>query len=147
MAITFKIANGDYVINNSTGRFKTIGNVINGDDPKEANLKNRQDLRRSLSLSKVANGTTANIAKLIGIVPESGVKAVALLINRQIRNMFAAIIRQQRLRPNVRPNREKFSAITILKVFLKTGEKTTFRFRFGTRTINKDNVDITGSVG
>ena len=103
MAITFKISNGDYVINDSSGRFKTIGNRVGQDDPDQAKLKNSQDLKRCLSLGRVPNGSTANIARLIGNVPESGTQSIALLINRQIRNMFAAILRLQRKRPGVRP--------------------------------------------
>jgi hypothetical protein len=147
MAITLKISNGDFVINDSSGRFKTIGNRVGQDDPDQATQKNSQDLKRSLSLGRVPNGSTANIVRLVGTVPESGSQSVALLINRQIRNMFASILRLQRLRPNVRPNREKFSSISTLRVFKETGERTRFRFRLGVKTTNKEIVTITGALG
>jgi len=147
MAITFKISNGDYVINDSTGRFKTIGNRLGQNDPDQAQLKNNQDLRRCLSLSRVSNNSTAALDKIVGTVPETGTKSIAILINRQIRSMFSAILRLQRLRPRARPDSEKFSAISILKVFMESGSKTSFRFRLGVRTVNRDNIDITGSVG
>lgn len=152
MATTFKISNGDVVIPKSTGRPRMIGNpIVEGNvtrDPGNARSKIRQDLIRGLSLGRVRNGTTANIQSIIGTVTQIGQSAVALLLNRQIRDMVSAIIREQNARPNVRPPNEKIQAISVLKVFPDNtrNDNTSFRFRLGIRTRARNIEELSGIV-
>ena len=153
MATTFVISNGDVVMSQITGRPNMVGNpLVDGivqDDPAQARLKVRQDVRRSLSLERVRAGTTANIQSIIGTVPQFGASAVALLVNRQIRDMVSTIIRAQSVRPNVRPPSEKIRSISRLHVYpdKAANDGTTFRFRLGLRTQDSNNVNITGLLG
>lgn len=151
MATTFKISNGDVVLSQVTGRPELIGNAIEegiiAKDNGAARSKLRQDLARSLSLERVRAGTTANIQSIIGIVPQFGAQTVSLLVNRQIRDMVSAIIREQSKRPNVRPPSEKIRSISKLQVFPdnRTDASTAFRFRLGIRTQDARGFDLTGS--
>lgn len=143
MAFTFKIVNGDVSMNTSSGRPKTIGNDIGENDPGQATFKTKQDLRRCLSLVTIRNGTTAGLQSLI-VMPAS---TIIVMINRRIRSMFAAILREQSKRPDVRPNSEKFKNIEVLRVFPSKDDKTGFRFRLDVKTIDKSIVEISGVVG
>jgi len=147
MATTFKIVNGDVAMNTSSGRPKTIGNEIGNDDAGEAIAKTYQDLYRCLSLNSIRNRTTAGLQNLVGTVPQFGTSAIAVLVNRRIRDMFSAIIREQAKRPNIRPKSERFSRISVLRVFPIAGSKTSFRFRLDVKTINADIVKISGAAG
>ena len=146
MATTFKMSNGDVVMNTSNGRPKTIGNPVGEEDRAKSREKTIQDLRRGLSLERVRNGTTAALQNLVGSVPQFGSTSIAILINRQIRSMFSFLIKEQRKRPNIRPKSERFSSISRLQV-LPEGNKTDFRFRLGVRTADKGVTETSGVVG
>jgi hypothetical protein len=147
MAITFKVVNGDVSMNTSNGRPKTIGNDIDENDAGKAIEKTNQDLKRSLSLVGIRSGTTAGLQNLIGTVPQFGSSAIAVLVNRRIRSMFAAILREQSKRPDARPSSERFKNISTLRVFPVEGSKTSFRFRLGVRTTNRAITELSGIVG
>lgn len=147
MAFTFKIENGDVAMNLSNGRPKTVGNDLGENDRGKAIEKTRQDLHRSLSLEAIRAGTTAGIQNLVGTVPQFGSSAIAVLVNRQIRSMFSAILREQGKRPDARPTSERFSSISLLRVFAESGSKTGFRFRLGVKTIDNTNIEVSGVVG
>lgn len=154
MATTFKILNGDVVLSQATGRPTLIGNSIDNNtvtrNSTESKNKIRQDLVRGLSLERVRTGTTANIRSIIGTVPQFGASAVALLVDRQIRDMISSIVRQQSKRPNVRPPNEKIKAISTLQVFpnkQSNNTKTSFRFRLGVQSQDGGTISpITGSM-
>jgi len=153
MATTFIVQNGDITLSQITGRPNMVGNVIVENfvqaDPAQSRSKVRQDIARSLSLVRVRAGTTANIQSIIGTVPQFGASAVSLLVSRQIRDMISAIIREQSLRPSVRPTNEKIRAISKLQVFLdkQAGNNTSFRFRLGLRTQDDSIFELTGTAG
>lgn len=147
MATTFKVVNGDVTMNTSSGRPKTIGNDIGETDSGVSSFKTKQDLHRCLSLVTLRNGTTAGLQGLIGTVPNFGASAIAVMVNRRIRSMFAAILREQNKRPSIRPNSEKFKSISVLRVFPSKDDKTGFRFRLGVRTVNRSVTEISGIVG
>lgn len=146
MATTFKINLQDVVFNTSRGRPKLVGNEVGEENQAKSREKVLQDLRRSLSLEAIRNGTTAALQNLIGSVPQFGTSSISILINRQIRSMFAAMLREQSKRPNVRPKSERLTKISILQV-LPEANRTDFRFKLGTRTADRGSVIVSGFVG
>lgn len=146
MATTFKIINGDVVMNTSNGRPKLVGNPIYEEDKAKSREKVNQDLRRGLSLERVRSGTTAAIQNLVGTVPQFGSTSIAILINRQIRSMFSFILKEQSKRPNIRPKSERFYSISRLQI-LPESNRTGFRFRLGVKTADRGETGISGVVG
>lgn len=149
MATTLKISNGDIVVNNSTGRAKFIGNNIGENDISKAKEKNSQDIQGALSIERIPSGAGAGIQELVGRLQGTGVSAIPILLNRQIREMFTAIIDLQRRRLSVRPTRERFSRIVVLRVSQNRGadSPTSWRFRLDIRTAAGDTLTQAGTVG
>ena len=148
MATTFKIINNDVVLSNVSGRPNLIGNVINENVLSKAKNKTSQDMRRSLSINRIRNGTGAGINELIGTTRDlSQTLSARILLQRQILNMFRSLIRQQNIRPNVRPNNEKFNKITLFRILPETGTKTAFRFRLDVTTEGGGVIIESGIIG
>lgn len=147
MAITFKISNGDVIMGTNSGKPTIIGNEVNEDDIGKAKIKNIQDIKRCLSLEPLLDGTTAGLQKLVGTVPQFGSSAIASLVNRRIRSMFSSILREQAKRPNARSQYERFSAISVLRVYPYESSRTSFRFKFGAKTTSNVITSVNGLVG
>lgn len=145
MAITLKITNGDAEFNDSTGRPKTLGNEIGETDRTKARMKSAQDIRRSLSIDRLLTGDSAAISELAGIEQDGGMLSVQALLGRQIRDMHSSLIRLQRLRPNVRPDSERFAKITFLQI-IRDASRTSLRFRIDFQTISGLTVRQTGTI-
>lgn len=60
--VTYKIVNGDFVLDDSTGRFVTVS----GHD------KLRQDVEESLSIDQLPDGRGAGLDEMIGFVGDNG---------------------------------------------------------------------------
>jgi len=72
MATTFKIIDGDVVVNTSTGRPALIGNDINENVAYKAKEKATQDIKGGLSINRINSGAGAGINELIGIMQQVG---------------------------------------------------------------------------
>lgn len=147
MATTFKINNGDVVMNTSTGRPKLVGNTINENDPAKAREKTSLDLQRSLSIERLSDGSGAGIIELVGNVEEIGASSAQSLLNRRIRNMFSSILSLQRRRPGARPASERFARIILLIINADRQDPTTFRFRLDTQTAEGLRQTTSGTIG
>ena len=145
MAQTFKMLNGDIVVSVSTGQPKLIGNAVGETDKGTAKQKAVSDMQRCLSLERVSNGTGAGIVELKGYVPGFGSMGVAVLMNRQIRNMFASILRVQKNSPVYRPLYELLSSIVMLQV-IPQADMTSFYFKVDVVTAGNVSAELSGSI-
>jgi hypothetical protein len=145
MATTLKVRNGDVVVNDSTGRPKVIGNTTNERDTVKAREKAVQDLQRSLSINRVANGTGAAISELIGVIDGAGLSSITMLLNSRIRNMFAAIIKVQNQSRTNKPDGERFRTITFMQV-IPDSTRTGYTFRLDTKTFANQTIVQSGSI-
>ena len=146
MATTLKFINGDVVINTSSGRPKVIGNVVGTNVESDAREKNSQDLRLALTTNRILSRATASINELIGIMEQTGAASTRMLLNRNIRAMFANILRVQKFRPAVRPTKEQFSNIVLLQIFRSKDAKTSFRFRLDVQTVDGKTSSQSGTI-
>lgn len=147
MATTLKIANGDVIINTSTGRPKLIGNAVGENDTAKSREKTVQDIRGSLSIARNRNGTGAGISELVGRLQGNGINSVPILLNKRIRDMFSNILRLQRRRLNIRPASERFTRISFLQIFRDKNAPTNFRFRLDVKTSTGETLTQSGTVG
>ncbi|KKL62268.1 hypothetical protein LCGC14_2186910, partial [marine sediment metagenome] len=145
-ALTFKITNGDVEVNTSTGRPKMIGNALNENIFFKAKEKTSQDMRRSLSINRIRNGTGAGMAELVGTVQQVGFLSIKVLLQRQILNMFSSLIRQQSIRPGVRPRNERFKKITLFRILPSSTEKTSYIFRLDVTTVGGGKITESGTI-
>jgi hypothetical protein len=147
MATAFKISNGDVVVNNSTGRPKLIGNPLNETNREQSRLKTSQDLRRCLSINSIIDGSGAGLFEIIGNTDTIGITSTQILLNKRIRQMFAAVLRLQNQRLGVRPSSERFSNISLLRIFTENNDQTIFRFRLDVRTRLGNELTLSGLLG
>jgi hypothetical protein len=146
MATTFKISNGDVVVNTSTGRSKLIGNEINESNGPKAKEKANQDLKRSLSITRLRDGSGAGLAEIVGNTDAFGITSTQILLNKRIRQMFGALVFLQNKRRGIRPLQERFSNISLLRIFSASTDKTQFRFRLDVRTRSNENLVLAGRL-
>ena len=146
MALTFKITNGDVELNTSTGRPKLIGNSLNENVIAKAKEKTSQDMRRSLSINRIRNGTGAGISELVGMTSSVGDASMKVLLQRQILNMFSSIIRQQNIRSNVRPRNERLASITLFRIIPDAVSKTAFNFKLDVVTVGGLTITQSGTI-
>lgn len=146
MATTFKIRDGDVVLNPANGRAVLIGNIISGEDKAKAREKTVQDIKRSLTLSRLPNGDSAAIEELVGKVGDVGLISIQLLTNRRIRSMVNNLIRLQNKRFGIRPLSEQINSIGFLQTFQDPSDPTKFKFRLDVRT-RTEEIALSGTVG
>ena len=133
MATTFQISNGDVIVNNSTGRAKLIGNPVGETNEPQSKAKANQDLKRSLSINSLRDGSGAGLGELVGNTDAFGITSTQILLNKRIRSMFSALIILQGKRQSIRPAAEQFLNIALLRIFSENTDKTQFRFRLDGR--------------
>ncbi len=144
MATTFKIKNGDVVVNNASGRPVLIGNVVGGTESGPARDKALQDLHRCLAISRIADGSGAGLEDLIGQSSEAMI--MQFIIQDRLRGMFSAMLSLQNKRSNIRPRAERFTDISALSVQADIS-LTTYRFRLEVHTAANTKVSTSGVLG
>lgn len=146
MALTFKITNGDVVLNTSSGKPVMLGNDLNENIASKAKDKASQDLGGALSINRIRSGAGAGISELVGVMQEVGFISTKVLLQRQITNMFSSLIRLQSIRSGVRPNNERFSNITLFKITQNPYNGTLYNFRLDISTVGGGTIVKSGTI-
>jgi hypothetical protein len=75
-----------------------------------------------------------------------GISSMSVMLGRLIRNMFAALLRRQKVNISTRPNSEKFSSISSLIVTSNTSDRVSFNFKLDTKTIAGETIKQSGII-
>ena len=135
MAISIYIKNGDWVLDEATGRPLTISGLA----------KTRQDFGEMLSLETQTNGFGAGISNLIGAVPENP-QSVAFTIMSRISSAVERWINLQRRLRVVLAKDETVAKLTFNQARVDDTDPTTVIFRAAINTIAGDEVARGGAI-
>jgi hypothetical protein len=132
MTITLLIENGDFVLNDSVGRFKTASETT----------KARQTLREMLAIETQPNGFGASLDTFVGTVPEDEFTFSAQ-VQRAIRQSFAALLElQARYQAVDRTDEEQLARIRKMFVTpVKLGDGTTSKTAYA---LSVDTLTLSG---
>lgn len=136
MSRTFKIVNGDYVLDRTNGRPTTV----------TGREKLRQDVNIMLTTETRANSYGAGLEDLIG--RDMDPAAFRIEVGRRIRSSTNALQRlQDQFLAAQRTAQERLATIAALSVFVLPGdEKTGVGFRLRVTPVAGDAVALSGAI-
>lgn len=135
MASTFRIADGDWLIDESLGR----PILISGKN------KIRQDFNELLSIDVQPYGFGAGIVDLIGQVPDN-LLAIPFDVMRLINDAVVRWIGLQRLQRSILTDEEVIVTLSFNQAVVDQTDQTTVRFRAAVTTRAGEDLARSGSI-
>lgn len=137
MSSTFKVTNGDVIINQSNGRPSLIANRD----------KLRQDIKEFFSVNIMPNGFGSGIEQLIGLI-EISPDAFVTMTDRQIRDGVNEFIRLQVSDYRIpRSIDERIIGVSGVIVERDTSDLTKFYFRVNFITADGKQYSVSNKIG
>lgn len=135
MAETFKIVDGDWVVDESTGRFHMVSR----------REKTRQDLGEILSIEVQDNGWGAGVSAVVGEVPVSPAAATFAIMKR-IRDAVARWMGLQSQMRAILEDDELVTRLTHNQASIDSSDPTQINFRAAVNTLSGDEISRGGSI-
>jgi len=135
MTKTFQIASGDWVIDRSTGRPKTISDTE----------KLKQDVKECLSIARQSNGFGAGLEDIVGIVAEP-IVAQSMITRSVNASMTSMRDLQYSNQYADRTLKERIERVAALSVTARGEDKVSYLFRVDVVSEDGVRLVLSGSV-
>jgi len=135
MALTIYMKNGDWVLDDSTGRPLTVSGLA----------KAKQDFRELLSIETQANGFGAGIIALVGAVPDHPDVTAFTIMERISTAVDRWMGLQKRLRATLAKN-ETVAKLVFNQARVDDADPTSVIFRAAIRTVAGEEIANGGTI-